>query len=118
MGSTSSTSSPMTSSTRSSTTSPAGLASSRGRAALMALFRGYVDNFALHSADKLAITQGRRQPGRRRRIRGARGTILATGAKYDNRFCSIVWIENRRIAHWRDYMDSLAAWNILTAPQP
>jgi ketosteroid isomerase-like protein len=46
------------------------------------------------------------------------GEILATGAKYDNRFCSIIKIENRRIAHWRDYMDSLAAWNILTAPQP
>jgi hypothetical protein len=24
-------------------------------------------------------------------------------------------IENRKIAHWRDYMDSLAAWNALNA---
>ncbi len=36
------------------------------------------------------------------------GTILATGAKYSNRFCSIIKIENRKIVHWRDYMDSLA----------
>ena len=42
------------------------------------------------------------------------GTILATGVKYDNRFCSIIKIKNRKIAHWRDYMDSLAAWNALT----
>jgi len=42
------------------------------------------------------------------------GTILAIGVQYDNRFCSIIKIENRRIAHWRDYMDSLAAWNALT----
>lgn len=42
------------------------------------------------------------------------GTILATGVQYDNRFCSIIRIENRKIAHWRDYMDSLAAWNALT----
>jgi ketosteroid isomerase-like protein len=35
--------------------------------------------------------------------------------KYDNRFCSIIKIENRKITHWRDYMDSLAAWNALTA---
>jgi ketosteroid isomerase-like protein len=42
------------------------------------------------------------------------GTILATGVKYDNRFCSIIKIENRRIAYWRDYMDSLAASNALT----
>jgi ketosteroid isomerase-like protein len=43
------------------------------------------------------------------------GTILATGVKYNNRFCSIIKIEGRKIAHWRDYMDSLAAWNALTA---
>ena len=43
------------------------------------------------------------------------GAILATGVKYDNRFCSIIRIENRKIAHWRDYMDSLSAWNALTA---
>jgi uncharacterized protein len=43
------------------------------------------------------------------------GVILATGVQYDNRFCSIITIENRKIARWRDYMDSLAAWNALTA---
>jgi hypothetical protein len=42
------------------------------------------------------------------------GIVLATGVKYNNRFCSIIKIENRKIAHWRDYMDSLAAWNALT----
>ena len=43
------------------------------------------------------------------------GTVIATDVKYDNRFCSIIEIESRKIAHWRDYMDSLAAWNALTA---
>jgi ketosteroid isomerase-like protein len=43
------------------------------------------------------------------------GRILGTGAPYNNRFCSIIGIENRKIARWRDYMDSLAAWNALTA---
>jgi uncharacterized protein len=37
------------------------------------------------------------------------GTILATGAQYENRFCSIIELGNRRITHWRDYMDSHAA---------
>ncbi|HVE23592.1 MAG TPA: nuclear transport factor 2 family protein [Acidocella sp.] len=86
----------------------------QGRAGLMAQFKGYVDNIRLHSADQLInhkIDNGR----------GAvieyevHGTILATGAKYHNRFCSIIRVENRKIAHWRDYMDSLAAWNALTA---
>ena len=43
------------------------------------------------------------------------GTILSTGVPYDNRLISIVTIEDRKIVHWRDYMDSLAAWTALTA---
>jgi ketosteroid isomerase-like protein len=42
-------------------------------------------------------------------------TVLATGVNYHNRFCSIIKLANRKIVHWRDYMDSLAAWNALTA---
>ena len=41
------------------------------------------------------------------------GRIVSTGARYDNRLISIVTIENRKIIHWRDYMDSLAAWTAL-----
>ena len=36
------------------------------------------------------------------------GTAPSTGKPYDNRFCSIVTIEDRKIVRWRDYMDSLA----------
>ena len=87
----------------------------RGRADLMARFRGYGDNIELQSADKLITHKA--DNGRVIVIEyEVHGTILATGAKYNNRFCSIITIENRKIAHWRDYMDSLAAWNALTAP--
>jgi ketosteroid isomerase-like protein len=87
----------------------------QGRRDLMAAFRGYVDNIALQSADKL-ITH-KTDDGRVVVIEyEVHGTILATGVKYDNRFCSIIRIENRKIVHWRDYMDSLAAWNALTVP--
>jgi ketosteroid isomerase-like protein len=41
------------------------------------------------------------------------GKILSGGAPYDNRFISVITIENRKIVHWRDYMDSLAAWSAL-----
>ena len=87
----------------------------QGRAGLMAQFRGYVDNIALQSADNSIAY--RADDGRVIVIEyEVHGTILATGAKYNNRFCSIIKIENRKIAHWKDYMDSLAAWNALTAP--
>lgn len=86
----------------------------RGRADLMAAFRGYVDNIALQSADKLVIhqTAGGDVVVLEYEVHG---TILATGVKYSNRFCSIIKIQNRKIAHWRDYMDSLAAWSALTS---
>jgi ketosteroid isomerase-like protein len=86
----------------------------QGRADLVAQFRGYGDNIELQSADKL-ITH-KTDSGRVVVIEyEVHGTILATGVKYNNRFCSIIKIEKRKIAHWRDYMDSLAAWNALTA---
>jgi len=85
-----------------------------GRTDLMAAFRGYVDNIVLQSADTLIAHKT--DDGRVVVIEyEVHGTILGTGVKYNNRFCSIVRIENRKIAHWRDYMDSLAAWNALTA---
>ena len=86
----------------------------QGRADLMVQFRGYVDNIALQSADKLIAHKT--DDGHVVVIEyEVHGRILATGAQYNNRFCSIIKIENRKIAHWRDYMDSLAAWNALTA---
>ena len=80
----------------------------------MAQFRGYCENVELQSADKLITHKA--DDGRVVVIEyEVHGTILANGVKYNNRFCSIIRIENRKIAHWRDYMDSLAAWNALTA---
>jgi ketosteroid isomerase-like protein len=86
----------------------------QGRTDLMAAFRVYVDNIALQSADQLIAhkTDGGHVIVIEYEVHG---TILATGVKYDNRFCSIIKIEDRRITHWRDYMDSLAAWNALMA---
>ena len=79
----------------------------------MAKFRGYGGSIKLKSADNLITHVA--DNGRVVVIEyEVHGTILATGVKYDNRFCSIIKIENRKIAHWRDYMDSLAAWNALT----
>lgn len=36
------------------------------------------------------------------------GTVPSTGKIYNNRFCSIITIKDRKIVYWRDYMDSLA----------
>jgi len=86
----------------------------QGRSDLMAQFGSYVDAIRIRSADKLVVN--RADNGRVVVIEyEVHGTILTTGAGYDNRFCSIIELKNRKIAHWRDYMDSLAAWKALTA---
>ena len=43
-----------------------------------------------------------------------RGAAVRTGKPYENRFISVVTIEDRKIVGWRDYMDSLAAMSALT----
>lgn len=86
----------------------------RGRAELMDQFRGYVGSIRLRSADQLIVTKA--DNGRVVIIEyDIHGTILATGANYENRFCSIIELGDRKITRWRDYMDSHAAWNALTA---
>lgn len=82
----------------------------RGRADLMARFRGYGESIKLQSADKLIVHKA--DNGRVVVIEyEVHGTVLESGVQYDNRFCSIITLADRKIAHWRDYMDSLAAWN-------
>jgi len=86
----------------------------RGRDALMALYAGYGNNIVLHGADGLVV---HRSQDRRVVIieYDVHGKTVATGASYDNRFISVVTIEDRKIVHWRDYMDSLAAMTALSA---
>jgi uncharacterized protein len=86
----------------------------RGRANLMASFSGYGKTIKLHSSDALVV---HRSQDRRVVILeyDVDGKILSSGAPYDNRFNSVITIENRKIIHWRDYMDSLAAWTALNS---
>lgn len=85
----------------------------RGRTDLMNAFRGYVDIIKLQSADNLVVHMA--DAGRVVVLEyEVHGTVLTTNTKYNNRFCSIIRIENRKISHWRDYMDSHAAWSALT----
>ena len=85
-----------------------------GRDALMALYAGYGNNIVLHGANAL-ITHRAQDPRVVIIEYEVHGKIIRTGASYDNRFISVVTIEDRKIVHWRDYMDSLAAMTALSA---
>ena len=86
----------------------------RGRDNLIALYSGYGDHVRLDRGDGLAV-----HPSGDRRVvtleYEVHGRVLKSGRAYDNRFVSIAFIENRKIALWRDYMDSLAAWTAQTS---
>jgi uncharacterized protein len=83
-----------------------------GRANLLAQYSGYGNNIRLHSADGLVVHRAQ-DSGVVILEYDIHGTILARGVAYDNRFISVVTLKSRRIVHWRDYMDSLAAWMAL-----
>lgn len=81
-----------------------------GRQAYMDWFSGYTNE--LHSADNLRIYKDREQ-GVITLLYEVHGTIPHNGKAYDNRFCSIITIKNRKIVYWRDYMDSLSAYTAM-----
>jgi ketosteroid isomerase-like protein len=86
----------------------------RGRANLIASLPGYGNTIKLHSGDALVVH--RSQDSRVVVLEyEVHGKILATGVPCDNRLISVITIENRKIVHWRDYMDSLAAWTALNS---
>jgi ketosteroid isomerase-like protein len=80
----------------------------------MASLSGYGKTIKLLSGDSLVVhrTQNSRVVILEYEVHGE---ILSSGAAYDNRLISVVTIENRKIVHWRDYMDSLAAWTVLNS---
>ncbi len=86
----------------------------RGRASLMASLSGYGKSIKLHTGDGLVVH--RSQDSRVVILEyEVHGEILSSGAPYNNRFISVITIENRKIINWRDYMDSLAAWTALNS---
>ena len=77
-----------------------------GRKAYMEWFGNYTN--VLHSADNLKVYKSARPENIIILEYEVHGIVPFTGKAYDNRFCSIITIENCKIIHWRDYMDSLA----------
>ena len=84
-----------------------------GREALMALYAGYGEGMALHGADALVVNISQ-TPGVVILEYEVQGNAVGSGKLYENRFISVVTIEDRKIVGWRDYMDSLAAMSSLT----
>jgi len=86
-----------------------------GREAVAEQYRGYGHTMVLHSADDLAIHRDRESSVAVLEY-AVHGRAVSTGRAYHNRFVSIVTIKDRKVAHWRDYLDPLAVFNALGWP--
>ena len=85
----------------------------RGRENLIAAYSGYGNNITLEKGDGLEVCHDKER-GVVTLEYQVHGKAVKTGAAYHNRFVSIVTIRSRKIVRWRDYMDSLAAWQALS----
>jgi uncharacterized protein len=86
----------------------------QGRASLVAALSGYGDSIILRSGDHLVVHHS--QDNRVVILEYyVHGKVVSTGVPYDNRLISVITIENRKIVHWTDYMDSLAVETALNS---
>ena len=46
----------------------------------------------------------------------SQGRVVVTGAAYSNRYISVLSIVDRKVAHWRDYLDPLAVFDAVGWP--
>lgn len=82
--------------------------------ALAELYRGYGDTMVVDSADGLAVHHDRETSVVVLEY-AVHGRALSTGRTYDNHFVSVISIRDRRITHWRDYLDPLAVLDAIGA---
>jgi uncharacterized protein len=82
-----------------------------GRDNLIELYRGYQSTFFLdrcfdlrvHRSDDSTVTLEY----------ASEGKVTTTGRPYGNRYISVVTIKDRKITHWRDYLDPLRVFAAL-----
>jgi ketosteroid isomerase-like protein len=86
-----------------------------GREAIAELYRGYGDFMRLHSADELAVRHGGEESVVVLEY-AVHGKAVATGNSYDNNFVSVITVTDRKVTHWRDYLNPVAIFNALGWP--
>lgn len=81
-----------------------------GRDAVAELYRPYGATFRLHRCHDLRVHHDQRT-GVVVLEYASEGQVVATGAPYANRYVSVLTIVDRKIIHWRDYLDPLAVFD-------
>jgi ketosteroid isomerase-like protein len=88
-----------------------------GRDNLAELYRGYGDTMMLNRCSDLAVYRDTESSVVVLEYR-AHGRGVATGRPYTNCFISVITIHDRKVTHWRDYLDPLAIFDALGTAVP
>lgn len=88
-----------------------------GRQNIIDLYSGYDDYMHVRSADHLRVY---RDPEASVVVLEyeVHGKSVQTGRPYDNRFVSIITVKDRKVTHWRDYLDPIAIFDATGWPSP
>jgi ketosteroid isomerase-like protein len=86
-----------------------------GREAVAELYRRYGETMVLHGSDELAVHQDRDASVVVLEY-AVHGRAVSTGHAYHNHFASVITIKDRKIIHWRDYLDPIAVFNAVGWP--
>ena len=80
-----------------------------GRQAVIDLYSGYDDYMAVRTADNLRVY---RDPEASVAVLEyeVHGESMLTRRPYNNRFASIITVRERKVTHWRDYLDPIAVF--------
>jgi uncharacterized protein len=74
------------------------------REAVAELYRGYGQTIVLHSSGDLAVHRDRDASVVVLEY-AVHGRAVSTGHAYHNHFVSVITIRDRKVTHWRDYLD-------------
>ena len=86
-----------------------------GREAVADLYRSYGETIVLHSSGDLAVHRDREASVVVLEY-AVHGRAVSTRHAYDNHFVSVITIKDRKVTHWRDYLDPVAVFDAVGWP--
>jgi ketosteroid isomerase-like protein len=81
-----------------------------GRQGVIDLYAGYDDYMAVRTADNLRVYRDQEASVVVLEYE-VHGESVLTGRRYDNCFASIITVRDRKVTHWRDYLDPIAVFD-------
>jgi len=83
-----------------------------GRDNLIELYRGYGSTFFLDRCHDLRVHRSDATSSVVLEY-ASQGKVVATGHPYSNRYISVITVNDRKVSHWRDYLDPLRVFAAL-----